>query len=61
MRLESDKDERWFLGFEYEGQDVFMKECVYVEEERSSFFIIKMNMQITNKGKTILEKFVMCH
>ena len=41
MRLESDKDERWFLGFEYKGQDVFMKECVYVEEERSNFFYNK--------------------
>ena len=61
MRLESDKDERWFLGFEYKGQDVFMKECVYVEEERSNFFTIKMNMQITNKDKTILEKCVMCY
>ena len=30
-----------------------------VEEERSSVFIIKMNMQITNKDMTILEK--MCN
>ena len=27
-----------------------------VEEERSSVFVIKMNMQITNKDMTILEK-----
>ena len=25
--LESTVDEGWFLGFDHEGQDVFMKEC----------------------------------
>ena len=30
-----------------------------VEEERSNVFVIKMNMQITNKNMTILEK--MCN
>ena len=63
--LESDEDEEWFLGFDHEGQDVFMKECEVVledcmvpnvEEERSNVFVIKMNMQITNEDITILEK-----
>ena len=63
--LESDVDEEWFLGFDLEGQEVFMKECEVVledcmvpnvEEERSNVFVIKMNMQITNKDMTILEK-----
>ena len=63
--LESDVDEGWFLGFDHEGQDVFMKECEVVledcmvpnvEEERSNAFVIKMNMQITNEDMTILEK-----
>ena len=63
--LKSDVDEGWFLGFDHEGQDVFMKKCEvrledcmvpYVEEERSNDFVIKMNMQITNKDMTILEK-----
>ena len=26
VRFESDEDEGWFLGFDHEGQDVFMKE-----------------------------------
>ena len=64
MRLESDEDEEWFLGFDHEGQDVFMKECEValedctvpnVEEERSNVFVIKMNMQITNEYMAILE------
>ena len=25
--LENDEDEAWFLGFDHEGRDVFMKEC----------------------------------
>ena len=63
--LESDEDERWFLGCDHEVQNVFMKECEValedymvpnVEEERSNAFVIKMNMQITNEGMTILEK-----
>ena len=63
--LESDVDEGWFLGFDHEGQDVFMKECEIaledcmvpnVEEERSNYLVIKMNMQITNEDMTILEK-----
>ena len=67
--LESDVDEGWFLGFDHEGQDVFMKKCEvrpedcmvpYVEEERSNDFVIKMNMQITNKDMTILEKMKKC-
>ena len=54
--LESDEDDRWFLGFDHKGQNVFMKECevvledcivANVEEERSNVFVIKMNMQIT--------------
>ena len=58
MGLESNEDEGWFLGFDHEGQDVFMKECEVVvedcmvpnvEEERSNVFVIKMNMQIMNK------------
>ena len=62
--LESNEDEGWFLGFDYERQDVFMKKCEVVldcmvpdvDEERSNVFVINMNMQITNKGMTILEK-----
>ena len=63
--LESDADEGWFLGFDHEGQDVFMKECEValedcmapnVEEERSNVFVVKMNMQITIEDMTILEK-----
>ena len=65
MGLKSNEVEGWFLGFDDEGQDVFMKECEVVledcmvpnvEEERSDVFIIKMNMQITNEDMTILEK-----
>ena len=68
--LESDEDERWFLRFDHEGQDVFMKKCEValedcmvpnVEEERSNVFVIKMNMQVMNKDMTILEKCVMCY
>ena len=56
------------MEFDHNEQDVFMKNCEValedrivpnVEEERSSVFIIKMNMQITNKDMTILEK--MCN
>ena len=65
MGLESDGDEGWFLGFDHERQDVFMKECEVgledclvpnAEEERSNVFVIKTNMQITNEDMTILEK-----
>ena len=65
VRLESNEDEEWFLGFDHAGQDVFMKErevvledCMVpnVEEERRNIFVIKMNMQITNVDITILEK-----
>ena len=65
MGLESDEDEGWFLGFDHEGQDVFMKECKVAlgdcmapndEEERSYVFVIKMNMQITDEDITILKK-----
>ena len=67
MGLESN-EKGWFMGFDHEGQDVFMKECEValedcmvpnVEEERSNVFVIKMNMQIMNKDMTILEK--MCN
>ena len=53
------------MEFDHNEQDVFMKNCEValedrivpnVEEERSSVFVIKMNMQITNKDMTILEK-----
>ena len=53
------------MGFGHNGLDMFMKNCEValedhtvsnVEEERSSVLVIKMNMQITNKGITILEK-----
>ena len=63
--LESHEDEGWFLGFDHEGQDVFMKQCevmledcmaTNVEEERSNVFVIKMNMQIMNEDMTIFEK-----
>ena len=63
--MESDENEGWFLGFDHEGQDVFMKECEVVledcmvpnvEEERSNVFVIKMNMQITEEDMTILEE-----
>ena len=56
------------MEFDHNEQDVFMKNCEValedrivpnVEEERSSVFIIKMNMQIINKDMTILEK--MCN
>ena len=65
MGLESDENEGWFLGFDHEGQDVFMKECEVVledcmvpnvEEERSNVFVIKMNMQITEEDMTIFEE-----
>ena len=65
MGLESNEDEGWFLGFDHEGPNVFMKECEVVpedcmvpnvEEESSNVFAIKMNMQITNEEMTILEK-----
>ena len=37
---------------------VVLKDCIVpnVEKERSSVFIIKMNMQITNEDMTIFEK-----
>ena len=63
--VKSDVGEVWFLGFDHEGQDVFMKECEValedcmvpnVEEERSNVFVITMNMQMTNEDMTILEK-----
>ena len=53
------------MEFDHNEQDVFLKNCEValedrivpnVEEERSSVFVIKMNMQITNKDMTILEK-----
>ena len=56
--LESDEDEGWSLGFDHEGQDVFMKECEVVvkdfmvsnvNKKRSSVLVIKMNMQITKE------------
>lgn len=62
---ENREEEGWFFGYGHAGQDVFMKECVVVlkdcivpnvEKERSSVFIIKMNMQITNEDMTIFEK-----
>ena len=65
MGLESDENEGWFLGFDHEGQDVFMKECEVVledcmvpnvKEERSNIFVIKVNMQITEEDMTILEE-----
>ena len=65
MRWESDKDVGWLLGFDHEGQDVFMKKretalrnCIVpnVEEERSTVLITKMNMQIRNEDTTISEK-----
>ena len=31
--LENDEDEGWFLGFDHEGQDVFMKECEVALED----------------------------
>ena len=70
VRLESDEDEGWFLGFDHEGQYVFMKECevaledymvLNVKEERSNVFVIKMNMHITNEDMNILKKCVMCY
>ena len=33
MGLESNEDEGWFLGFDHEGQDVFMKECEVALED----------------------------
>ena len=65
MGLESDEDEGCFQGLDHEGQDVFMKECEVAledcmvpnaEEERSNVFVIKMNMEIMNEGRTILDK-----
>ena len=64
VALEGDEDEGWFLGFDHGGQDLFMEECEVVledcvvpnvEEEGSTFFVIKMNMQINNEDMTILE------
>ena len=63
--LESDEDEGRFLGFDHEGQVLFIKECQVVledyivpnvEEERSNVFVMKVNMQITNEDMTILKK-----
>ena len=68
--LESDEDKGWFLGFDHEVHDVFMKECGVVledykvpnvEKKRSNVFITKMNMQIANEDMTILEKCLMCY
>ena len=65
LGLESDENEEWLLGFYHEGQDVFVKDSEVVledymvpnvKEERSTVFITKMNMQITNEDMTILEK-----
>ena len=65
MGLESNEDEGWFLGFDREGQDVFMKGCEValedcmvpnVEEESSSVFVRKLNMQITKEDMAIFEK-----
>ena len=65
MGLESDEDEKWFLGFNHEGKYVFMKECEFaledcmvpnIEEARSNVFVRKMNMQIMNEDMNILEK-----
>ena len=70
VRLKSNEDEGWFLGFDYEGQDVIMKECEVVledcmvpniEEERSNVFVIKMYMQITNEDMTVVYKRVFWH
>ena len=38
--------------------ELALEDCMVpnVEEERSNVFVIKMNMQITNKDMTILEK-----
>ena len=33
VELESDVDEGWFLGFGYEGQDMFMEECEVALED----------------------------
>ena len=61
MGLESNEDGGWFLVFDHEGQDVFMKECEVVledcmvpnvEEKRCNAFVLKMKMQITNKDMT---------
>ena len=30
--LESNEDEGWFLGFDHEEQDMFMKECQVAQE-----------------------------
>ena len=69
MGLESDEDEGWFLGFDHERQDVFIKECevvlddcmvTNVEEEGSNVSVIKMNMQFTNEDMTIFEKNAYC-
>ena len=70
MGLESIEDEGWFLGSDHERQDVFMKECEVVledrmvpnvEEERSDVFVTMMNVQITNEEMTIPEKCIMCY
>ena len=60
MALESYGNEGWLK----EGEDVFMKDCEVVledcmmpnVEERSSAFVIKMNMQIMNEYMAMLEK-----
>ena len=65
MYLESDVDEGWFLGFDRQAQDVFLKECevapedcmvLNLEEKRSNVFVIKMKIQIINEDMTIPEK-----
>ena len=59
VRLESDENEGWFLQFDHEGQDEYLKEykdvlvdCMVpnVEEEKRSIFLVKMNMQNYKRG-----------
>ena len=33
LGLEGDENEEWFLGFDHEGQDVFIKDCEVVIED----------------------------
>ena len=52
--LESNEDERLFLGFDHEGQDMSIKEWEVVIEDcmvpKKQYFVMKMNMKIMNEN-----------
>ena len=54
MGLESNEDERLFLGFDHEGQDMSIKEWEVVIEDcmvpKKQYFVMKMSMKIMNEN-----------